>query len=309
MNTLAKVGRNDPCPCGSGKKYKKCCIDKEVHMNKKPNLLIFKHLTYEEVDELSTNQIISKLEELGIPFEREQFIKDTEEYYSAEDISEAWFDDYDLTIGGKMEDFPWLAACVLWERLAKPINLSMEQLHRLIEDGNVYQDKGEPVSACNKWLQAWEGIKYRIKPVFKTSDYLHKHYRGSFFLIDFCQELEFELFHAGLKDRSYFEKRIEYCQEYCSYFPNENELIIFNMRRAIAESYGELSQFEQAESEFEKLAKDFNDNLWSYIAWGDYDVNKLKAKEKYEKALAIGKATKDPDVFVAKERLDDLEDL
>ncbi len=24
-----KVGRNDPCPCGSGKKYKKCCQNKE----------------------------------------------------------------------------------------------------------------------------------------------------------------------------------------------------------------------------------------------------------------------------------------
>ncbi len=24
-----KIGRNDPCPCGSGKKYKKCCLDKE----------------------------------------------------------------------------------------------------------------------------------------------------------------------------------------------------------------------------------------------------------------------------------------
>ena len=23
--TTSKVGRNDPCPCGSGKKYKKCC--------------------------------------------------------------------------------------------------------------------------------------------------------------------------------------------------------------------------------------------------------------------------------------------
>ena len=23
--TTEKVGRNDPCPCGSGKKYKKCC--------------------------------------------------------------------------------------------------------------------------------------------------------------------------------------------------------------------------------------------------------------------------------------------
>jgi len=21
----SKTGRNDPCPCGSGKKYKKCC--------------------------------------------------------------------------------------------------------------------------------------------------------------------------------------------------------------------------------------------------------------------------------------------
>ena len=25
VREAAKVGRNDPCPCGSGKKYKKCC--------------------------------------------------------------------------------------------------------------------------------------------------------------------------------------------------------------------------------------------------------------------------------------------
>lgn len=25
---MTKVGRNDPCPCGSGKKYKKCCGQK-----------------------------------------------------------------------------------------------------------------------------------------------------------------------------------------------------------------------------------------------------------------------------------------
>lgn len=23
-----KVGRNDPCPCGSGKKFKQCCLNK-----------------------------------------------------------------------------------------------------------------------------------------------------------------------------------------------------------------------------------------------------------------------------------------
>jgi hypothetical protein len=24
-----KLGRNDPCPCGSGKKYKQCCLAKD----------------------------------------------------------------------------------------------------------------------------------------------------------------------------------------------------------------------------------------------------------------------------------------
>jgi hypothetical protein len=28
LNTDQKVGRNDPCPCGSGKKYKVCCLKK-----------------------------------------------------------------------------------------------------------------------------------------------------------------------------------------------------------------------------------------------------------------------------------------
>ena len=26
---MARVGRNDPCPCGSGKKYKACCFDRD----------------------------------------------------------------------------------------------------------------------------------------------------------------------------------------------------------------------------------------------------------------------------------------
>jgi hypothetical protein len=26
---MAKIGRNDPCPCGSGKKHKRCCLNPE----------------------------------------------------------------------------------------------------------------------------------------------------------------------------------------------------------------------------------------------------------------------------------------
>ena len=34
-----KVGRNDPCPCGSGQKYKKCCLGKEVSETKDPRAM------------------------------------------------------------------------------------------------------------------------------------------------------------------------------------------------------------------------------------------------------------------------------
>lgn len=39
-----KIGRNDPCPCGSGKKYKKCChhqkFDYEISKNNVPPVKI-----------------------------------------------------------------------------------------------------------------------------------------------------------------------------------------------------------------------------------------------------------------------------
>jgi len=31
----SKVGRNDPCPCGSGKKYKQCCWKKRLPLGKR----------------------------------------------------------------------------------------------------------------------------------------------------------------------------------------------------------------------------------------------------------------------------------
>jgi preprotein translocase subunit SecA len=34
VNKTASVGRNDPCPCGSGKKYKACCWLKNQNSGK-----------------------------------------------------------------------------------------------------------------------------------------------------------------------------------------------------------------------------------------------------------------------------------
>ena len=36
---MDKVGRNDPCPCGSGKKFKKCCEVQQKHKKINAQLL------------------------------------------------------------------------------------------------------------------------------------------------------------------------------------------------------------------------------------------------------------------------------
>lgn len=42
--TVSRAGRNDPCPCGSGKKYKKCCLSRHEEARK--------HVPREQVQEM-----------------------------------------------------------------------------------------------------------------------------------------------------------------------------------------------------------------------------------------------------------------
>ncbi len=41
---MGQVGRNQPCPCGSGKKYKRCCLAKD-------EALVSEHLRAQAVDD------------------------------------------------------------------------------------------------------------------------------------------------------------------------------------------------------------------------------------------------------------------
>lgn len=52
---MAKIGRNTPCPCGSGKKYKKCCLSlKKTATQPEPYPAGFTPV-YTELDQLSNS--------------------------------------------------------------------------------------------------------------------------------------------------------------------------------------------------------------------------------------------------------------
>lgn len=37
---MTKIGRNDPCPCGSGRKYKHCCLNRPDTASLRTQLLM-----------------------------------------------------------------------------------------------------------------------------------------------------------------------------------------------------------------------------------------------------------------------------
>lgn len=36
---MTSIGRNEPCPCGSGAKFKKCCLDRKAQANSGPRVV------------------------------------------------------------------------------------------------------------------------------------------------------------------------------------------------------------------------------------------------------------------------------
>lgn len=61
---MNRIGRNDPCHCGSGKKYKKCCFEKDESVN----ILPWPEVSEEEV----VNQLIGSSEQFKEYYQKER---------------------------------------------------------------------------------------------------------------------------------------------------------------------------------------------------------------------------------------------
>lgn len=291
---MAKIGRNEPCPCGSGKKYKKCCLNKpkpEASTTVR-NL----HWSVDEIREMKTQAIISKLTALGVPFDEEQFLQDVANFGSAQEMADHWHDIYPVAAEGFDEDFIWMGIEVLWERLTPDV-INSERLNNMIQDGYSLVGRGGRLGdGCDLWLEVWDHLKSRITEDMTDIDDAEQVFEVEGFLFNWCQDLEEELHNAGFDNPEYFQKRIDYCREFCSLFPDSDHSIITNMRRAEAESCFLAGKKEEGEQAFEALIRDFPDYVWGYIGWGDMysifspsetDKDISKARKIYEMGLNI----------------------
>jgi len=293
---MGKIGRNAPCPCGSGKKFKKCCIDKDIPSNLETSRNY--HWSIKDVEALTTNEIISKLRDFGVDFDETQFLEDVKKFYSACDLADYWKQKFTITAKGFDRDFIFMACIVLWQQLAPEV-INNEMIDDLMQKGYDLIQAGDKVSlatGCVFWLQVWEYLKHRFTKDMRNINDAEKSYSGIQSLFNWCQDVEQELHNAGIHDKSFYQKRIDYCREFCSFFPDSDELLVFNMKKAEAESYFFIGKVEEGEKAFKALIEKFPDNAWSYIGWGDmyslYNTHEVdkdlnKAKHLYEMALHI----------------------
>lgn len=91
-----KIGRNDPCPCGSGKKYKQCCLAASIDEVQDPTHLLWQRIRWATAD---------------FPARMSRFVLET---YGAVALDEAW-DEFTLWDGSRFDpDTPYLPIFMPW---------------------------------------------------------------------------------------------------------------------------------------------------------------------------------------------------
>jgi tetratricopeptide (TPR) repeat protein len=163
-------------------------------------------------------------------------------------------------------------------------------IDELFEEGYALNLEGDCVSGCKKWLEAWNMIKELFaEGAAKDIDDLNSKYKWRQYPSNYVQDLEMELHNAGIEEKAYHQKRIDFCQELLQWCGTD-ELLISNARIAIAEAHYEIGDESGGEQLFKEWILEDPDNCWPYCGWSDCcRVDRSGAgNEKAEKILLAG---------------------
>jgi uncharacterized protein YchJ len=192
------------------------------------------------------------------------------------------------------EDWIWLCLLELWRRWW-PERVCVEFLGDKIQAGYDALERRETASAAAMWLGAWSDV-VRLCDLTGIDSIREFDDRFSMYqsLFNWSQDLEDALWNAGREDPELVRARIAVCEEALRRFPDEDELMVENRRRAVAESYFELDETDKAEALFDQwLAADPRWG-WGWIGWADlhfFTNNRPKDYSRAEELLRRGYAT------------------
>ena len=227
--------------------------------------------TRSDAAKLSDEQLLEKLQGFGLEGDRAGLERLCEGALSVEEVAGPLVDRFGAGAGEPRphEDWVWLCLLELWRRWWSE-RVCVEFLGDKIQAGYDALERREAVSAAVVWLDAWSDVA-RLCDLAGIDSIREFDDRFSMYqsLFNWSQDLEDALRDAGREDPEFLRARITVCEEALRRFPDEDELMVENRRRAVAESYFELGETDKAEALFERwLAADPRWG-WGWIGWAD----------------------------------------
>jgi tetratricopeptide (TPR) repeat protein len=133
-----KTGRNDPCPCGSGKKYKQCCLRKEEEAEHKALAALNQAQDNGRVG--SCSDLVKTADMLAAQYEDDLA------------LTEASNAAVDLVHAGKLDEA---------EQAARDLLVRFPDVHDGYDRlGMVYEARGDNKQAAHYYRQALEFIRH-----------------------------------------------------------------------------------------------------------------------------------------------------
>jgi tetratricopeptide (TPR) repeat protein len=220
---------------------------------------------------LSDEQLLEKLRGFGLEVDRAALERLCEGALSVEEVAWPLLDGcgVDVVDGRPDEDWIWLCLLELWRRWW-PDRVCVEFLGDKIQAGYDALERREEATAAAVWLDAWSDVVQICELTgidsIRAFDDRCPMYQS---LFNWSGDLQDALWNAGREDPEFLRARIAVCEEALRRFPDEDELMVENRRRAVAESYFELGETDKAEALFEHwLAADLRWG-WGWIGWAD----------------------------------------
>jgi tetratricopeptide (TPR) repeat protein len=215
---------------------------------------------------------------------------------SVEEVAQPLLDGCGVSPGQREPNPDWIWLCLLelWRRWW-PERVCVEFLGDKIQEGYDAIEQREPVRAARVWLDAWSDV-LRLCDLTGIDSIERFDERFSMYqsLFNWSGDLEDELWNAGREDPEYLRARIAVCEEALRRFPDADQPMVENRRRAVAESYFELGETVKAEALFEQWLEADPCWGWGWIGFADvcfFAENRPKDYDRAEELLKRGYTT------------------
>jgi hypothetical protein len=254
------------------------------------NAKIFASWDLKDVEAMSTDTIIEKLQHFGVPFSRDVFLTETTQYFRAQDLAESWYKQYQLNDLGQDEDFIWMAVVVLWKRLA-PDQMSDEIFEDMTYKSYSMLEKEEQYELiCPLWLKMWHWLIQRTPESILSLEQANKTLSIDLKFTAWVKDI-FEGLGELIDSGDWAEKILNFTIELENHFPETKKEILDENSILKGQALYFLDRRDEADLIFEQL---ISQNLTSrnmYERWAEIfyldtrsqviDINYELAKKAY----------------------------